>query len=76
VKWTLDDLFGDLLFVKGRTVPTPQRIGRRPDGGKESFHAINTGVTFCANTGDDNSDIFAVETAAALGAEREPPPAA
>ena len=37
--------------------------GRRPDGAKESIHAINTGVLFRANEGDDNADAFEVPAA-------------
>jgi hypothetical protein len=29
-------------------------LGRRPDGAKESFSAINTGVMLRANPGDEN----------------------
>jgi hypothetical protein len=30
--------------------------GRRPDGAKETFGAINTGVILRANAGDENDD--------------------
>lgn len=33
-------------------------LGRRPDGAKETFHAINTGVTLRANAGDENDLAF------------------
>lgn len=36
-------------------------LGRRPDGAKESFSAINTGVMLRANVGDDNSSAFQSE---------------
>jgi hypothetical protein len=31
-------------------------LGRRPDGMKEAFGAINTGVMLRANAGDDNGE--------------------
>lgn len=33
-------------------------LGRRPDGQKETFYAINTGVTLRANDGDENAYHF------------------
>jgi hypothetical protein len=35
-------------------VSAESSLGRRPDGAKESFGAINTGVMLRANTGDKN----------------------
>lgn len=31
-------------------------FGRRPDGAKENFYAINTGVLLRNNAGDENAD--------------------
>ena len=41
--------------------------GRRPDGAKEKIGAINTGVIFRANEGDDNADMFDVSKEAQAG---------
>lgn len=45
--------------------------GRRPDGMKEHFGAINTGVMFRANEGDDNADIITIEQPAPLASSGE-----
>jgi hypothetical protein len=35
-------------------VTATSMLGRRPDGAKETIHAINTGVMLRANCGDEN----------------------
>ncbi len=56
---------GDLVLIPARitqlsatedycNVSAQSVYGRRPDGSKESFSAINTGVTLRANAGDEN----------------------
>jgi hypothetical protein len=56
---------GDLVLIPARiktlspgedycNVSAESAIGRRPDGAKESFSAINTGVMLRANADDEN----------------------
>lgn len=56
---------GDLVLIPARVtelyptedycnVSAESLYGRRPDGSKERFGAINTGVMLRANDGDDN----------------------
>lgn len=56
---------GDLVLIPAcitQLQPTPDYcnvsaesvIGRRPDGARETFGAINTGVMLRANAGDEN----------------------
>lgn len=40
-------------------VKAESAIGRRPDGAKEQFYAINTGVMLRANPDDDESSVIA-----------------
>jgi hypothetical protein len=37
-------------------------FGRRPDGDKEQWSAVNTGVMLRANEGDENNEPFMEET--------------
>lgn len=57
---------GDIVLIKAQitelhatedycNVSAVSVLGRRPDGAKEMFGAINTGVMLRANAGDDNS---------------------
>lgn len=50
----------------GDDVKAVSTCGRRPDGLKETFYAINTGVMFRAEDGDDNTGLFDLERAAPL----------
>lgn len=45
-------------------VSAQSTLGRRPDGQKENFSAINTGVLLRANDGDDNAEAIAEAFAA------------
>lgn len=60
---------GDFVLIPARIVdlqPTPDFcnvtletvFGRRPDGAKESVHAINTGVLVRANEGERHRALF------------------
>lgn len=63
---------GDIILIPARitelyasedycNVSAQSVFGRRPDGAKESFSAINTGVMLRANPGDEN-DLTEIQT--------------